>query len=110
MPKLKRNISPTKILSGHLHLGSKLLAKFHEPNSSGSLDILLTRFSLAKYEMGHYSTMKTDRKDKTNLQWAITREVSGSIYSNVNQVIYFSLTICSLGFKALASKVFEILC
>ena len=37
--KLKFN----KILSGNLHTGSKLLAKCHEPNTSGSLDILLTR-------------------------------------------------------------------
>ena len=36
-----------KVYSGHLHMGFKLLAKFHEPNSSGNLDILLTRFSFA---------------------------------------------------------------
>ena len=43
-------------------------------------------------------------------RWAISQEVSGSIYSNVNQVIYFSLIIYSLGLKAQASIVFEILC
>ena len=50
------------------------------------------------------------QKRKNKLMTAITQEVSGSIYSNVNQVIYFSLTIYLLGFKALASIVFEILC
>ena len=54
--------------------------------------------------------MKTLTKEKPHWQWVITQEVSGSIYSNVNQVIYFSLTIYSLGCKVLASIVFEILC
>ena len=39
----KSNPKLTKLYSGHLHIGSKLLEKFHEPNSSGSLDILLTK-------------------------------------------------------------------
>ena len=39
----KSNPKFTKIKSGHLHIGPKLLAKFHVPNSNGSLDILLTR-------------------------------------------------------------------
>ena len=37
----KNNLKFTKIKSGHLHIGSKLLANFHEPNSSGFLDICL---------------------------------------------------------------------
>ena len=40
----KSNPKFTKISSGHLQFGSKLLAKFHQPNSSYSLDILLPRF------------------------------------------------------------------
>ena len=48
----KSNPKFTKIYSGHLHIGSKQLAKFHEPNSSDSLDILLTRFSFAQVWKG----------------------------------------------------------
>ena len=73
----------------------------------------LQDFHWPKFEKGHYSTKKTlteKKKKKTHWQQAITQEVSDSIYSNVNQIIYFSLTIYSLGFKALASIVFEILC
>ena len=44
------------------------------------------------------------------LQRAITHEVFFRIYSNVNQIIYSSISIYSLGFKTLASIVFEILC
>ena len=51
---------------------------------------------------------KKTNKQKPNGQRAITQEVSGSIYSNANQVC-FSLTIYSLGFKVVASIVFEIL-
>ena len=69
----------------------------------------LQDFYWPKFEKGHYSIMKTPTEKKTR-QRAITQEVSGSIYSNVNQVNYFSLTIFSLGFKALASIVFVILC
>ena len=100
---MKGNIIPTKIWSGHLHLGSKLLAKIHESNSSGFLDILLTRFSLALVWKGALLLHEdSDRKEKPRWQRAITQEVSSSIYSNVNQVNYFSLIIYSLGFKALA--------
>ena len=35
-----------------IHTSFKLLAKFHEPNFSGSLDILLTRFAFAKSKNG----------------------------------------------------------
>ena len=35
----------SKIESARLYIGSKLLAKFLDRDSSGSLDILLTRFS-----------------------------------------------------------------
>ena len=44
----KCNPKFTKILSGYVNVSSKLLAKFHDPYSSGSLDILLTRFSFVK--------------------------------------------------------------
>ena len=30
--------------AGHLHLGHNLCAEYHDPSSSGSPDILLTRF------------------------------------------------------------------
>ena len=40
----KSNLKFTQILSDHLHTGSKLLAKCHEPYLSGSLDMLLIRF------------------------------------------------------------------
>ena len=109
--KVGKELNSNQIWPGHLYFGSKLLAKFHEPNSSGSLDILLIRFSLALVWKGallHHEDF--NRKEKPNWQWAITQEVSGSIYSNVNQVIYFSLTFYSLGFTTLASKVVEILC
>ena len=45
-------------------------------------------------------------KKTTNWQRTVTQEVSGSIFSNDDQIIYFSLTIHSLGFEALASIVF----
>ena len=99
MPKLKKNVTPTKISLGHLQLVSKRLAKFHKPNSNGPLDTYWPKF-----EKRHFSTMKTlIEKKKTNWPQA-------SIHSNVNQVIYFSLTIYSLGFKAQVAIVFEILC
>ena len=97
--------------TGHLHLGSKLLAKFHEPNSSGSLYILLTKFSWSKFEKGHYSTVKTptEKKKKKTTTGHNSRSIRQYLFK-CHKVIYFSLTIYSLGFKALASVAFEILC
>ena len=48
---------------------------------------------------------KNAQSSKGHNSWSIFR-----IYSKVNQVIYSSIPICSPGFKALASIVFEIFC
>ena len=56
--KYLRNFAKT--LSGHLHLGHNLSAKYHAPSSSGSPDILLTRFhrfTMQKLKKGHNSAM-----------------------------------------------------
>ena len=45
-PLLRKRITLTKVQSSlqfNQVIGFKLVAKFHEPNLSGSLDILLTR-------------------------------------------------------------------
>ena len=47
-----------KILSGHLHHGHNLYAKYHDPSSNGSSDMLLTRFhrfTMHKLEKGDNS-------------------------------------------------------
>ena len=47
-----------KSLSGHLHLGHNLCAKYNDPSSSHSPDILLTRFhrfTMHKSKKGHNS-------------------------------------------------------
>ena len=48
----------TKSLSGHLHHGHSLYAKYHDPSSSGYPDILLTifhMFTMRKSEKGDNS-------------------------------------------------------
>ena len=54
-----------------------------------------------KFDKGLYKQVR-----KNKLITGHNSRVSGSIYPNVNQVIYFSLTIDSLGFTAAAPIVF----
>ena len=56
-----------------------------------------------------YASKSVQCKNAQN-ERAITQEVLFRIYSKVNQVIYSSLPIYSLNFKALATIVFEIFC
>ena len=70
--------------------------KFQNPSKHGSK----VKLCIKKHAMLNCS----------KLQRIITHEVFFRIYSKVNKVIYLSLPIYSLGFKALASIVFEIFC
>ena len=49
-------------LSGHLHLGHNMCAKYHDPSSSSSPDILLTRF--------HRFTMHKSKKGYNSVKYS----------------------------------------
>ena len=67
-------------LSGHLHHAPKLYARYHDPSSSSSPDILFTR-SL------YYTKCQSQKRE-------IIQSNICSILSKVNQVIYIMDTIC----------------
>ena len=63
-----------KSSSGHLHLRHNLWAKYYDPSSSGSPDILLTRF--------HRFTMhKSEKGDKSAKYYRILTKVNQVIYT-----------------------------
>ena len=51
-----------KSCSGHLHLGHNLCAKYYDPNSGSSQDILLTRF--------HILTMRKSKKGHNSIKYS----------------------------------------
>ena len=87
--KVERNITPTKFDQVISTLVPNCLQNLMSLTQVGCLQ----DFHWPKFEKGHYSTMKTpDRKEKNTDN---TQEASGSVYSNVNQVICFSLKVCT---------------
>ena len=58
----------------------------------------------------HAMHQKVCNAKMPKLLWAIPHEVFFRIYSEVNQVIYSSISIYSPGFKALAPRALEIFC
>ena len=85
-----------KKLSGDLHYVHKLYARYHDPSSNGSSDILFTRLL--------YYT-KCQRWKRETLQSNIYR-----ILPKVNQVMYMLDTICNSNILILAQAVLEIFC
>lgn len=78
---------------GHLLIITKLYATDHDPNSSCSPDIFLTRL--------HYYTKYLGPK-KGKSERGITCTITNRICSKNNQVIYASLLICVLNIMTLA--------
>ena len=74
MPKSENGDSSAKYLQnfaksllGYLHLGHNLYAKYHDPSSSGSPNILLARFrrfTIQKSKKGHNSAMTSPTEKK----------------------------------------------
>ena len=84
-----------KIHLGHLQLGHKLCAKYHDPSSSGYSDILFT-LSL---------TTKIPKSKKGHIKSNIHRNLR-----NVNQVIRIMYPNCMLDIMTLAQAVLQIFC